>query len=506
MLDTKIKVVFSGITLNTERQLVEGKLVTTYDRAESNVVGASEELKRIENTALLIKEEIKNLFDQRKKAIEELEELNKQLANKEISKKEYEKKVQAPYKTLESSVPKINTNINELLKNEFITEADKVSLLSAKLAEPRKPSGSLQSIEIPDKNTEIESQKTIEAVAKRIDDAEEVEADRALALLLKDPLFKKELEKLKKVREFLNKFYENCQQKGLTPGKEPGIVPMCFWELTPENVPYYTMLDLPFYSGVIDGTYSELVGLYQLGKYLSMPDGLSKDVVTFAQKYSDFVYAYTIAYLLCSTEQIKKSEGFYQKLTAKLEKENKGFGELVTYPYEQAQRKLVKMQLDRCEESKKLREEVSEFVDFISNVEELQKIVDSVSAEIKDCFETISGLDNRARYEQGRLVIPLLTIIVPITKATKLKDFVAGLRKISPKNLANHIKNLAKKGGDDVARIGGKYWKQIQKITNKYPTEKIPVDGQLWGIAEVENGIIKKYLIKEILLMMLILL
>ncbi|WP_264847172.1 hypothetical protein [Capnocytophaga catalasegens] len=33
-------------------------------------MGASEELKRIKNTALLIKEEIKNLFDQRKKAIE----------------------------------------------------------------------------------------------------------------------------------------------------------------------------------------------------------------------------------------------------------------------------------------------------------------------------------------------------------------------------------------------------------------------------------------------------
>ncbi|GIZ16599.1 hypothetical protein [Capnocytophaga catalasegens] len=234
MLDTKIKVVFNGITLNTERQLVEGKFVTTYDREEKGVAVVSEELKKIKNTALLLKEEIKNLFDQRKKAIEELEELNKQLVNKEISKKEYQKKVQAPCEILESSTKKVNTNVNELLENEFATETDKMLLGSAKLAEPRKSSGSLQSVEIPDKNTEIQRQKTIETVAKRIDDAEEVEADRALALLLKDPLFKKELEKLKKVREFLNKFYENCQQKGLTPSKEPGIVPMCFWELTPE--------------------------------------------------------------------------------------------------------------------------------------------------------------------------------------------------------------------------------------------------------------------------------
>ena len=35
--DTKIKVVFNGIKLNTERQLIDGKLVTTYDETERNV-------------------------------------------------------------------------------------------------------------------------------------------------------------------------------------------------------------------------------------------------------------------------------------------------------------------------------------------------------------------------------------------------------------------------------------------------------------------------------------
>ena len=36
--DTKIKVVFNGIKLNTDRQLIDGKLVTTYDEMERNVV------------------------------------------------------------------------------------------------------------------------------------------------------------------------------------------------------------------------------------------------------------------------------------------------------------------------------------------------------------------------------------------------------------------------------------------------------------------------------------
>ncbi|MFK8298976.1 hypothetical protein ACI76O_11485 [Capnocytophaga cynodegmi] len=47
LLDTKIKVKFDGIKINSERQLFEGKLVTTYDKTESNVILASEELRKI---------------------------------------------------------------------------------------------------------------------------------------------------------------------------------------------------------------------------------------------------------------------------------------------------------------------------------------------------------------------------------------------------------------------------------------------------------------------------
>ncbi|MEN9918210.1 MAG: hypothetical protein RL662_646 [Bacteroidota bacterium] len=45
---------------------------------------------------------------------------------------------------------------------------------------------------------------------------------------------------------------------------------------------------------------------------------------------------------------------------------------------------------------------------------------------------------------------------------------------------------------DDVAKLmdeGG--WKPIQGIKNKYPTEAMPLDGELWGIAQIENGLIK---------------
>lgn len=38
---------------------------------------------------------------------------------------------------------------------------------------------------------------------------------------------------------------------------------------------------------------------------------------------------------------------------------------------------------------------------------------------------------------------------------------------------------------------GEKTWISVQKIPTKYPTEPLPADGELWGIAEFENGLIK---------------
>ena len=45
--DTKIKVSFTNIKLNTERQLIDGKLVTTYDQTERNVVEFSKEIEKL---------------------------------------------------------------------------------------------------------------------------------------------------------------------------------------------------------------------------------------------------------------------------------------------------------------------------------------------------------------------------------------------------------------------------------------------------------------------------
>ncbi|MBP4137447.1 hypothetical protein [Flavobacterium geliluteum] len=61
--------------------------------------------------------------------------------------------------------------------------------------------------------------------------------------------------------------------------------------------------------------------------------------------------------------------------------------------------------------------------------------------------------------------------------------------------------SLVSKNLDAIEKVGGytkwkglqkvRDWKSIQKIPTKYPNEPLPSDGELWGIAEIENGLIK---------------
>jgi hypothetical protein len=61
-------------------------------------------------------------------------------------------------------------------------------------------------------------------------------------------------------------------------------------------------------------------------------------------------------------------------------------------------------------------------------------------------------------------------------KIAKNTDEIAGVEKVTLGEKVNKVRN----------------WKPIQKIANKYPTEAMPLDGQLWGIAEIESGAIKQ--------------
>ncbi|MBU3660371.1 MAG: hypothetical protein FGM14_10900 [Flavobacteriales bacterium] len=84
----------------------------------------------------------------------------------------------------------------------------------------------------------------------------------------------------------------------------------------------------------------------------------------------------------------------------------------------------------------------------------------------------------------------------------ELVDLWHNYYKTKPTQSFSEYVSLQLKTRGKNAKFGGRYleegenveqsWKTIQKITNKYPLEGMPSDGQFWGVAEIENGVIKQ--------------
>ncbi|EJF44660.1 hypothetical protein HMPREF1319_0849 [Capnocytophaga ochracea str. Holt 25] len=129
--DTKIKVVFNGIKLNTERQLIEGKLVTTYDETERNVINITNEVEKIKsilreykgkkNQQKELKEQVKQIKDEidkhndneLKKSLENLEKSADNLIEKGKNFTSNEvKKVEEEIKLLQEELQKYTEKLN----------------------------------------------------------------------------------------------------------------------------------------------------------------------------------------------------------------------------------------------------------------------------------------------------------------------------------------------------------------------------------------------------------
>ncbi|SQA78517.1 Uncharacterised protein [Capnocytophaga ochracea] len=114
--DTKIKVVFNGIKLNTERQLIDGKLVTTYDETESNVVEVSKEMNGLKEFAEELKREIA------KKKEETIALFGEQDENFDKSLEEWAKEKEREYTETAKKESEINTSVavedNEVKQTE----------------------------------------------------------------------------------------------------------------------------------------------------------------------------------------------------------------------------------------------------------------------------------------------------------------------------------------------------------------------------------------------------
>ena len=121
--DTKIKVVFNGIKLNTERQLIEGKLVTTYDETERNVINITNEVEKIKS----ILREYKGKKNQQK----ELKEQVKQI--KEEIDKHNDNELKKSLENLEKSADNLIEKGKNFTSNEVKKVEEEIKLLQEEL-------------------------------------------------------------------------------------------------------------------------------------------------------------------------------------------------------------------------------------------------------------------------------------------------------------------------------------------------------------------------------------
>lgn len=277
------------------------------------------------------------------------------------------------------------------------------------------------------------------------------------APLLDAPEYKEWAEKIKKVYEF----FQSCDDEGWESYNGRGIIPYCFWR--DQEVPtynYYSNEDLPFTAGLIDGGYTELVGLYRL------PDAI-RDITKFPGKV---VYAYTLAYWECSTEKLMASADEYEYVIghlAEMEKE-RGLWNWVKeqwYDYKEDKEDIEKYFQD-CRNADDLREAVEDLYDLVSNWEEIKKVSVKVYNALSVYWGTLQESDNHGRYERGALIVPATSLILPIslglsTKAEKLKTALRIINEASTESvqkIASRISELLVRGrkqhSDGIATAG----------------------------------------------------
>ncbi len=125
LLDTKIKVTFDGITLNTERQLIAGKLVTTYDKLEENLINISVQTNKIKE----ILQNYKGTKKQQKELEKQVEEIKENLKKVDELLKgvtDLEKEVTK----LKEEVTKLEVNKNNLIEKGKKFEANDLTKIN----------------------------------------------------------------------------------------------------------------------------------------------------------------------------------------------------------------------------------------------------------------------------------------------------------------------------------------------------------------------------------------
>ena len=183
-------------------------------------------------------------------------------------------------------------------------------------------------------------------------------------------------------------------------GNPKGVVPLCFWE-DYDGLPilYYSVADMPFSAGLVDGAYNEVTGL-----------------LTFVEGSIYFMKAlvsYPKCYFLDQIGETEYGEQLYEYLGSYF------------ISYETMEEWLNYFRIESCDQIKVRLKKFSETFDQILKFfkeNEFSELMSQAFTAIKNYFSSLAGVGNVERYKQGKLVFGVASFFIPAGAGVKVLD------------------------------------------------------------------------------------
>ena len=441
--DTKIAVRFENIKINTDYQLIDGVVETTYDLEAKGIKDATQEIEAVIQAITFVGDKIGALFEQQEAQIEALENAKTDEERQSIS--------ETLINTQKSTDQEINNYVAD--SDAFMTPEQKEAYNDVKDID-KIASTELSPHDI--ENLKKASQKKAETIAKIVEEVELVKDETfvkdALTFLSTDDIFEVTLEKIRSIETYLQKTEESCSQNGFASHKNEGIYPKCLWEnLDLNDINYYGAVDFAFQAGMIDGLYQEVEGLVLLPKYLL-------DLGAFSRKLT---YAYTLSFWTCRKSAVEANDKRIEALINQLAENDTqtGLWAWVKEKYYENELEDANETKADCESEAKLRKEVNTFFTSIQDVDYLKKQLDKLKTKISSYLNHLEDQDNLGRYYTGKNLIAVASMFTGIGEITKIGQTSKWLTKITNytdtewKKVVKALEDSPNKSLDDLGEL-----------------------------------------------------
>ncbi|WP_136467456.1 hypothetical protein [Flagellimonas onchidii] len=435
--DANVRVTFNNIKINTDHQMVAGLVVASYDADGNGIVD-------VDDTIDAVIGGIKNLFND---LFSQKEDLLDQLS--ETQSVEEQQNIISKINDVEVTIAQ---QIDNIPGKEHLPQELQQELQDLKQEAGIAGTGQLSLQEIEDiKIADAERRERINEIATIVENHAFVEIG---AQILNDPEksipFWQTIEKLERVYDFL----QQCNNEHWTSYQAKGVVPHCLWrdaEVAGEHL--YSVSDLPYLSGLVDGAYIE-------GKEILKLPQLLKDLGNGIQQ---LIYSFTVAYIECNPKAVKANQDRLTKLleTIEVAEERK---ELLDWMKEQLdkfvlddkeRKEKLEQYLDQCKRYDETRQAVEDFYDFIADWKEVKRLYGQVSEKLVETLKVYRyySFVNEDRYQRALLDLQIFSVATglgAVTKIKKVKDILLALRNFTQKQWDD----LGRKYGDEISNVG----------------------------------------------------